>query len=69
MSGNVWEWCLNEYEKPKRFEVAGDESRVVRGGSWSNFSSGARAAYRFDDDPDDRDVDVGFRLCCASPIL
>jgi hypothetical protein len=34
MSGNVWEWCLNEYEKPERIQLSGTESRVLRGGSW-----------------------------------
>jgi hypothetical protein len=34
MSGNVWEWCLNEYENPKNVDLGGDAARVVRGGSW-----------------------------------
>ena len=33
MSGNVEEWCLNEYGNPKNVAVSGDERRVVRGGS------------------------------------
>ena len=34
LSGNVWEWCLNEYEKPERIQEEGDAYRVLRGGSW-----------------------------------
>ena len=41
MSGNVREWCLNEYENPKRVEVSGEQSRAVRGGSWA--ATGQRA--------------------------
>jgi hypothetical protein len=41
LSGNVWEWCLNEYSNPERVQVSGTESRVLRGGSW--FRSRLRA--------------------------
>ncbi|MBN8639466.1 MAG: SUMF1/EgtB/PvdO family nonheme iron enzyme, partial [Anaerolineae bacterium] len=40
MSGNVWEWCLTEYEQsaPRLEEenLRSSEPRVVRGGSWGN---------------------------------
>jgi formylglycine-generating enzyme required for sulfatase activity len=68
MSGNVYEWCLNEYQKPKRTKIGGDTSRVVRGGSWGINRHLARAGYRYLDHPDNRDYDLGFRLSCASPI-
>ena len=68
LSGNVWEWCLNEYDKPERTERGGRVSRVLRGGSWDDFLGFARAAYRFVARPDLRVNDVGFRVLCASPI-
>ena len=68
MSGNVWEWCLNEYGKPKRVKMNGEGKRVVRGGSWINYRDSARTTARFLDLPLDRDLVVGFRLRCSSPI-
>ena len=66
MSGNVWEWCLNEFKKPikdpSRIRLAGDASRPLRGGSWDYDRDVARAVYRGDFHPDSR-VDVfGFRV-------
>ena len=46
MSGNVWEWCSNGYDKPESINVSGDDRRVVRGGSWDNYQDFARTAYR-----------------------
>jgi hypothetical protein len=69
MSGNVWEWCLNEYEKPKRFGVSGKESRAVRGGCWFSSRDDARCALRSHFHPYFRDHYIGFRLVCASPIF
>jgi formylglycine-generating enzyme required for sulfatase activity len=68
MSGNVMEWCLNEYNNPKRIEVSGKESRAVRGGSWYGFQDFARCAYRYNLHPNYRGSGLGFRLVCASPI-
>ena len=42
LSGNVWEWCLNEYNNPERVGPEGSEPRVVRGGSWLNSQGYAR---------------------------
>jgi formylglycine-generating enzyme required for sulfatase activity len=68
MSGNVWEWCLNEYENPKRIEISGKAARAVRGGSWNGNRSGARCAFRLRLNPNSRVNVIGFRLVCASPI-
>jgi len=42
---------------------------VVRGGSWGYGQDVARAACPDYGYPYDRDFRIGFRLCCASPIL
>jgi formylglycine-generating enzyme required for sulfatase activity len=68
LSGNVWEWCLNEYSNPERVGPEGSGSRVLRGGSWVGGRDRARAGYRLDTPPDDRCGDDGFRVVCASPI-
>jgi len=68
MSGNLWEWCLNEHENPERTDVGGDARRVVRGGSWFNEWDRARATCRFRFPPDGRGLAFGFRVVCSSPI-
>jgi hypothetical protein len=68
LAGNVWEWCLNEYQRPDRVGISGRESRVVRGGSWYFDLDFARADYRFDYHPVSRLNDVGFRVVVWSPI-
>jgi Sulfatase-modifying factor enzyme 1 len=69
MSGNVWEWCLNEYEYPGRTALSGEATRVVRGGSWCHLQDHARAAYRIYYLPVFRNNLLGFRVVCSSPIL
>jgi formylglycine-generating enzyme required for sulfatase activity len=68
MAGNVWEWCLNEYENPQRQGLGGDARRVVRGGSWDYARGYARCAYRGVSSPGDRFINLGLRLVCVAPI-
>lgn len=51
MSGNVWEWCLTDYEHRTNDEN-GDASRVIRGGGWFYFSTAdCRCTFRYSDMP------------------
>jgi len=58
MSGNVWQWCENEYSNDNK-------SRVLRGGSWNHLAWNCRAAIRNDLAPANRHFIVGFRVCVA----
>lgn len=68
MAGNVWEWCVNEYDNPANIELTGQQARVVRGGSWSYGPVVARSAYRGNFDPGSRRAYSGFRVLCSAPI-
>jgi hypothetical protein len=43
-------------------------TRVLRGGSWNNNARNLRAAQRNHNPPDNRNNNIGFRLCCVSHI-
>jgi formylglycine-generating enzyme required for sulfatase activity len=70
MSGNVWEWCediydKNAYKKHERTNpviISGGVVRVLRGGSWFYFGRLCRSADRDAVRPADRDQSLGFRL-------
>ena len=68
MAGNIWEWTQSKAKKyPYRMDdgredLTGNESRVLRGGSWSDLQEFARCAYRFDFHPVVRYVYFGFRV-------
>ena len=72
MAGNVWEWTwdwMADYPGATT-DFVGPQTgnyRVLRGGSWSFYAYGARAAYRNDVYPDTRDRYVGFRLTRTLP--
>ncbi|MDS4014385.1 MAG: SUMF1/EgtB/PvdO family nonheme iron enzyme [Candidatus Accumulibacter sp.] len=69
LSGNVWEWCLEDSEKSVRGEMSLPNSAgVVRGCCWGNDADDARASGRDWLDPDDRFLDVGFRVLSSAPI-
>jgi formylglycine-generating enzyme required for sulfatase activity len=67
MSGNVLEWCLNEYDKPQNVALAGEARRVLRGGAWIHYQNYVRATSRQPLPPYDRsNYLIGFRLACSS---
>jgi formylglycine-generating enzyme required for sulfatase activity len=70
-SGNVWEWLddvwhANYQGAPidgKAWTQGGDQGRrVVRGGSWNYLPVYLRSANRFRNYPDNRTINLGFRL-------
>jgi formylglycine-generating enzyme required for sulfatase activity len=74
MSGNVYEWCLDEYnesayKKHKKNNplIAGKgPKRVIRGGSWSNSAHEMRSTYRASVNQDFKGNYLGFRLVMTS---
>ena len=73
MHGNVWEWCLDGYNK-NAYKSGGikdpfaehyDNNRCVRGGSWTDYSETCRAAYRSRCYADFRNYICGFRVAVS----
>lgn len=59
LSGNVWQWCEDNYEP-------GSASRVLRGGSWADLTAESlRLTYRAYRAPLDRHANFGFRVVLA----
>ncbi|RKT46630.1 SUMF1/EgtB/PvdO family nonheme iron enzyme [Thiocapsa rosea] len=70
MAGTLYEWCLNAFNKPDEtgLQIAQEDRRAVRGGSWDVNQINARSAARFRSSPYNRFNYLGFRVLCASPI-
>jgi len=62
MSGNVWEWCLNEYRNAANVQLTGNETRAPCGGSWNSNQADARCWCRNRYSPNDRLSLIGFRV-------
>lgn len=62
MSGNVWEWCLNEGAEPNNIQPEGGENRALRGGSWNNPQKNASATFRSHRATRTRTFNIGFRV-------
>ena len=73
MAGNVWQWvedCFHaNYDKApadgSAWTVGTCDYRVVRGGSWGNYSRYLRSAGRLKLTPANRDNILGFRVARA----
>jgi eukaryotic-like serine/threonine-protein kinase len=73
MHGNVWEWCLDEYQ-PNYLGAptdgsalvsttsAGDLKRVMRGGAWDYVAKGCRSSVRCSLAPTIRMAGCGLRV-------
>lgn len=69
MAGNVWEWCLTDYDNRTNDVNSATTRRVLRGGSWYNLQDGVRAAFRFNFNPLNRFYLLGFRVVLCFPLL
>jgi len=68
MSGNVWEWCVTEYQPRKSMPISDNTARALRGGSWNFNADFAHAACRRNGQPHFRDHHVGFRVVFSTPF-
>lgn len=52
MSGNVWEWCLTDYDQKTNDVNSDAQYRVIRGGGWFYFTKAdCRCTFRYYDVP------------------
>ena len=62
MSGNVWEWMLNDYDTLSIDLKNKESSRGLRGGCWYNGDYFSRVRYRDWNDAAGQSISFGFRL-------
>jgi formylglycine-generating enzyme required for sulfatase activity len=68
MLGNVWEWCLDEFDSNGAHAecyTGNPSTRARRGGSCLQFTGFDRCATRRSSPADFSENHVGFRVCCA----
>jgi formylglycine-generating enzyme required for sulfatase activity len=72
MCGNVFEWCLNEFERIGVTDVSGDKRRTTRGGAFFSPPEHCTVRYRLADPPDakkdeNQRIAVAIRLVAVNP--
>jgi len=76
MSGNVWEWCQDDFmdnfykkresKKDNPIALIDSDIKVLRGGSFNFVQSSARSSYRYYAKRNHKDESIGFRLVLKS---
>lgn len=70
LAGNVWEWSRSRHfdypydPEDGREDLAVDDWRILRGGSWYDTDWGVRASRRLASPPDYISHNTGFRVAC-----
>lgn len=65
MSGNIWEWTGDFYQKSGRDNPRGPgegTDRVLRGGCWLDRARDCHSTIRFNFNPGNSFKSIGFRL-------
>ncbi|MBS9388358.1 MAG: formylglycine-generating enzyme family protein [Dolichospermum sp. WA123] len=73
MCGNVREWCedgwhdnyINAPTDGSAWTSLSSKYRLLRGGSWNNNPEYCRSAYRYYDNLDGSNDNIGFRVVCS----
>ncbi|MEA5618368.1 bifunctional serine/threonine-protein kinase/formylglycine-generating enzyme family protein [Cronbergia sp. UHCC 0137] len=73
MSGNIWEWCEDEWHSnyigapvDGSARVSNNHNQLLRGGSWYDYPKFCRSSSRIKFARDYRDSLVGFRVVCTT---
>jgi formylglycine-generating enzyme required for sulfatase activity len=75
VTGNTWDWTSGLYQPypynpmDGREKVNAEGRRVACGGSWFGNRGVARAAFRYRNPPDFRNLVLGFRVGCVAPLF
>ena len=67
MSGNVYEWCIDNYNSYiRKYDFSKENNvgsyKVLRGGCWSDYASNCRATYRCFEIESCANGKIGFRV-------
>ncbi|MBK9750840.1 MAG: SUMF1/EgtB/PvdO family nonheme iron enzyme [Chloroflexi bacterium] len=68
VSGNLWEWCLNDYDLPETVSARSEEEKVLRGGSFNSYLNFAASSARYGNGPSIRSANFGLRLAVSFPM-